>query len=62
MKAIAQNFNLQPKDARYALQKSNTIPKGRCEHQALEEDTKKPPLELVKKNAQNCTAVNRTEF
>jgi hypothetical protein len=39
VKVIARVFDLQPKDVRYALEKSETIPRGRGEHLALEVDT-----------------------
>jgi hypothetical protein len=45
IKAIARAFNLEPTDIRYALQKGDTIPKGRGEHSAREDDTEKHPLE-----------------
>jgi hypothetical protein len=39
VKVISRVFDVQPKDVRHALEKSETIPKGRGEHPALEVDT-----------------------
>jgi hypothetical protein len=39
VKAITRAFDIQPKEVRHALEKGETIPKGRGEHPALEVDT-----------------------
>jgi hypothetical protein len=39
VKDIAHPFDVQPKDVRHALEKGETIPKGRGEDPALEADT-----------------------
>jgi hypothetical protein len=62
VKIIARVFNVQPKDVRHALEKSETIPKGRGEHPALEVDTERHLIDWIIKNAQNYTAINRTEL
>jgi surface antigen len=59
---IAAAFNVQPKDIRHALRKGDAIPKEFGEHRALEYDTEERRVEWVKKNVENRTAVNRTEF
>jgi hypothetical protein len=46
----------------HALQKGETIPKGRGEHPALEVDTEQHLIYWITKNVQNHTAVNRTEL
>jgi hypothetical protein len=61
VKPIGRGFDVQPKDARHALEKGKTIPKRRGEHPALEVDTKQHLIDWVIKNAQNHTVVNRTE-
>jgi hypothetical protein len=62
VKAIARVFDVQPKDVRQALAKGETIPKGRREHPAFEVDTEQHLIDWMTKNAQNHTAVNRTEL
>jgi hypothetical protein len=62
VKFIARVFDVQPKDFRHALEKSETIPKGRGEHPALEVDTEQHLIDWITKNAQNNTAINRTEL
>jgi hypothetical protein len=62
VKAIARAFDVQPKDARHALEKSEAIPKGSGEHPALEVDTEQHLIAWITKNAQNHTAINRTEL
>jgi hypothetical protein len=61
IKASARVFEIQPKDVRNALAKSETIRKGRGEHPALEDDTEKRLLKWITKNAQNHAPVNRME-
>jgi hypothetical protein len=62
VKAIARAFDVQPKDARHALEKGEAIPKGRGEHPTLEVDTEQYLIDWITKNAQNHTAVNWTEL
>jgi hypothetical protein len=60
--AIDRAFDVQPKDVCHALEKGATIPKGRGEHPALEVDTEQHLIDWITKNAQNHTAINRTEL
>jgi hypothetical protein len=62
VKAIFRAFDVQPKDVRHPLKKGETIPKGHGEHPALEVDTQQHLSDWTGKNAQNHTAVNRTEL
>jgi hypothetical protein len=62
IKAIARAFDVQSKDVRHALEKGETILKGRAEHLALEVDTEQYLIDWIPKNAQNHTTVNRTEL
>jgi hypothetical protein len=62
MKVIAHAFDVQPKDVRHALEKAGTIPKGGGEHPALEVDAEQHLIDWITKNAQDHTAVNRTEL
>jgi hypothetical protein len=62
VKAIARTFDVQLKGIRHALEKGETIPKGHAEHRALEVDTEQHLIDWITKNAQNHTAVNRTEL
>jgi hypothetical protein len=59
-KTTARAFDVQPKDVRHALEKGETIPKGRGEHFAPEVDTEQHLTHWITKNAQNHTGVNRT--
>jgi hypothetical protein len=61
-RAYLKIFNGQDdKAVRHALEKGETIPKGRGEHSALEVDTEQHLIDWITKNAQNNTTVNRTE-
>jgi hypothetical protein len=62
VKAVARDFDIQPKDVRHPLEKGETIPKGCGEHPALEMDTEQHLIDWITKNAQNHTAINRTEL
>jgi hypothetical protein len=62
MKAIACAFDLQLKDVRHAFEKGDTIPRGRGEHLALEEDIEQQLTDWIAKNSQNHTAINQTEL
>jgi hypothetical protein len=62
VKVIARVCDVQPKDVRHALERSETIPKGHGEHPALEVNTEQRLIGWITKNAQNHTAVNRTEL
>jgi hypothetical protein len=62
LKAIAHPFHVQSKDVRHALEKGETTPKARAEHSALEVNTEPYLIDWITKNAQNHTAVNRTEL
>jgi hypothetical protein len=62
VKAIARAFGVQPKDVQHTLEKGNAIPRGRGEHPGLEEDIGQPLIDWITSNAQNHTAVNRTEL
>jgi hypothetical protein len=61
VKVITCALDVQPKDVCHALEKSETILKGRGEHPALEVDTEQHLIDWITKNAQNHTAFNRTE-
>jgi hypothetical protein len=56
VKVIARAFDVQPKDVRHALEKGETIPKGRAEHPVLEVDTEQHLIDWITKTAQNHTA------
>jgi hypothetical protein len=62
VKVITRIFDVQPENVRHALEKSETIPKGRGEHPALEVGTEQHLINWIIKNAQNHTAINRTEL
>jgi hypothetical protein len=62
VKAIARAFDVQPKDVRHALEKGETIPKGRGEHPAFEVDIEQHVIDWITKNAKNHTAVNRQSY
>jgi hypothetical protein len=53
VKAVARAFDVQPKAVRHALEKGETIPKGRAEHPALEVDTEQHLTDWITKNVQN---------
>jgi hypothetical protein len=61
-KAVARTFDVQHKDIRHVLEKAKTIPKERGERPALEVDTEQHLIDWITKNAQNHTAINRTEL
>jgi hypothetical protein len=62
VKVIARAFDVQLKDVRHALEKGETIPKTRGKYPALEVDTEQHLIDWITKNAQNHTAVIRTEL
>jgi hypothetical protein len=62
VKVIARVFDVQSKDVRHALEKSETIPKGSGEHPTLKVDTEQHLIDWITKNAQNQTAINRTKL
>jgi hypothetical protein len=62
IQAIARAFDVQPKDVRQALEKGETIPKGRGEYPVHEVGTEQHLIGWITKDTQNHTAVNQTEL